>query len=285
MTRERRLLAGVVVIAVLAHAPGALASPWAIASSSERGAPNGGLRRGGPSIDETADASRREAAAAFADGEAAFDRGEYELAAERFGRAHALLPHPWTLYNLALSRSRSGDVRGAWLAFDELGHRAATPEDRSEAQAERDALRPLLAFVQVHGDAGGIACIDGVQLELDARGEAEAVLVPGTHRLAAPKSDRTVELAAGTTTRLDARPAAQSHRPRARGWLIAASAMSGLALGGSIGAAAVTDAPLGRGLAGAAAGASAVALAGTIAALVIIGKRTAKAPAFTCRGG
>ena len=275
----QRLLAGFVLLIAAVHARPTRASPWAIELRGE--APRGGLRRGAPTIDESADASRREAAAAFADAEAAFDRGDYPLAAERFERAHALLPHAWTLYNLALSRARSGDPRGAWLAFDELGRRAPTEQERSEAKAERDALRPLLAFVHVQGEPSGRACIDGVEVALDRRGEAERVLAPGSHRLAGPKGEHAMALAPGSTTVLDAR-AAPAKKSKAKPWLVVATVFSGAALGGSIAGAATSDSKLGRGLAGGAAGASALALAGSIAALVIVHRGGAKPATFTC---
>jgi tetratricopeptide (TPR) repeat protein len=270
---------GLVALLVAAHV--ALASPWSVATPHATVDAPGGLRRGAPAVDDSADASRREAAAAFADGEAAFDRGDYAVAAERFERAHALLPHAWTLYNLALSRARAGDARGAWHAFDELGERAPTEEERREARAERDALLPLLAVVRVRGEPSGRACIDGVEVPLDKRGRAQRVLDPGAHRLAGPKGERTIELAAGTSTELDAATGPRARSP-ARAWLVVATVFSGVALGGSIGAAATSEDRLVRGLSGAAAGASAVALAGSIAALVLVQRRAAKTAAFTC---
>jgi hypothetical protein len=269
-----------VLLTTLALAPDAAASPWSIAAARAEPAP-AGLRRGAPGLSETADASRREAAAAFADAEAAFDRGEYPLAAERFARAHALSPHPWTLYNLALSRARSGDALGAWLAFDELGTLAASADERGEARAERDALRPLLAFVHVRGPARARVCVDETMVELGARGELERALRPGVHRLTSARDDRRLELAAGTTTLLDARPA-PPRPPRARPWLIAATVLSGAALGGSTGAAVVAEHRLGRGLAGGAAAASGAALAASIAALVVVHRHRDAAPEPSC---
>ncbi len=55
--------------------------------------------------DASDDASRKQAEDLFAEGEAAYQRGDFGDAADRFARAQALAPHPATLYNLGMARS------------------------------------------------------------------------------------------------------------------------------------------------------------------------------------
>jgi hypothetical protein len=233
-----------------------------------------GWRVAAPEVAPEGDAARREAAAAFADGEAAFERGEYSLAAARFARAYALAPHRWTLHNLALSRARAGDSPGAWDAFDELVRTASDADERREAERERDALAPLVARIELRGASGRHACIDGRPVLVDADGIAWRTVRPGVHRIATVDRVEVRSIAGGSSARFDVDPVAP--RDRARPWLIAGVVAAAGATGVAVSAAALADDARTRGLAGGAAAAAAMATSAMIVALVIRERRSGR---------
>ncbi|HET6586101.1 MAG TPA: hypothetical protein VFG69_21735 [Nannocystaceae bacterium] len=263
-------------LALGAASPAPLGSPWRVvaprapASDEPRS-----LRK--PAVvdaDVANDPRRSEAARAFADGEAAFDRGDFDDAAERFGRAHALSPHPWTLYNEAVSLRHAGRAVAAWRAFAELERTAADPQERAEAKREREALRGRVAIVELSGAAHTPACIDGDRIELAADGRARWIGAPGTHRLVTRAASVDFTANAGAAKRLDVVPP-RRRAPRARGWLIAAIVGSVGGLAGGTAAAVLADRRGARIAAGVGAGAAATALVGSIVALVVV-EREAK---------
>lgn len=284
MTRPRKSATRAIAIAaVLLQGTSASASPFAVdAAMLRRAEPDTargptGLRPAEVDDDTSADAARREAAAAFADGEAAFERGEYSLAAGRFERAHRLSPHIWTLYNLALSRARGGDALGAWQAFDELATRARSDDERREAERERDALLPLLGVVVVRGDNGAQACIDGVPIVLDGNRVVRRMVRPGPHRIATPVRDANVDVEPGAT--VEVRGASPiPPRDRIRPWLAVATAAGTVATAAAVGGAVMAGDRTTQALAGTAAAAGAAATTAVIVALV---RRTRERKAVT----
>ncbi|MBX7081175.1 MAG: hypothetical protein K1X88_18385 [Nannocystaceae bacterium] len=242
----------------------ARASVWSVrALPAPESSPPSQLRRAAPQDAATTEAVRREAAAAFADGEAAFERGDYETASARFDRAQALSPHPWTLYNLALSHARAGHALAAWRAFDALASQAPGAPERREAERERDALLPLLAQVRFEG-SGTRACLDGEPVRVYG-GAATRVVEPGLHRITTLRGDDNVALDAGTTLQVDTTP------PRRRAdatVVLAAVGIAGgtIATGGGIPAAALAERPVAQGFAAVAAiGGTAAIVAGAVA--------------------
>lgn len=269
MTRAAVITRLSLAVALVAPATPASASPYALGAEARRGAPveRGALRPADDAEETSLDATRREAAAAFADGEAAFERGEYSVAATRFEHAHRLSPHQWTLYNLALSRARAGDPLGAWRAFDELGARADDDAERREAERERDALLPLLAVIVVRGPVGARTCVDDTPVMVAAGEPTRHVVVPGVHRITTTTRDEDLVLAAGSSTEVDAATPTAA-RDRVRPWLIGAAVGSSLATAAGAAGAATAHRTVSTGLAGAAAAASAVTLGLVIGALV-----------------
>jgi hypothetical protein len=254
-----------------------VASPWWVAAPpsesasmpAEPPAPTraGPIRRPEADPGDTDDPRRREAARAFADGEAAFEREDYVDAAERFGRAHALVPHRWTLYNHAVSLRNAGDPVAAWRAFGELESIATTDEERAEAARERAALRERIAFAELRGPADSVVCIDRDRVQLGRAGHAEWIGTPGRHELATHAGARPFDTAAGSITRLEV-VAPKRRAPPGRGWLVAAIVGSAGGVAGASAAAALTDerdariaASVGASLAGTALIASIVGLA------------------------
>lgn len=248
------------------------ASPWSIV-----------VQPAVPTEAISEDAARREAAAAFADGEAAFDRGEYSLAAARFSRAYTLAPHRWTLHNLALSRARAGDAPGAWEAFDQLARTAADDEERAEAQRERDALQPLVARIELRGPVGSNACVDGRPVVVDGDGVVWRTVRPGVHRIAMPDRLEVRSIAGGSTATFGLELAKQ--RDRARPWLIVGVVGAAASTGVSAAASALTNEPRTRVLAASVAGASAIVTSAVLVGLIVRERRAARprpAPTLDC---
>lgn len=268
--------AWLIASAPLQEAP-QFSSPWRVVIAPARAAADhskSGIRKRTPSTDASHDPRRAEAARAFADGEAAFERGDFADAAERFGRAHALAPHPWTLYNQAVSLRNAGESVGAWRAFAELASIAQTDEERAEATRERAALRDRVAIVELHGPRNAAACIDRELVRLEDDGHAQWVVGAGAHRLTTTAESRSFTARPGGTVRLEVAPA-RRRAPAARGWLVAAIVGSAGGLGGGVAAAVLTEH---RGAkTGAAIGASAAgtALVASIVALALV-ERDAK---------
>lgn len=216
---------------------------------------------------------RSEAAAAFATGEAAYRRGDYEMAADRFARAYALVPHPATLYNLGLAQSRSGDAVAAWRTFDRLSKEATTERERREAAAARDRLLPRVAIVRIEAPSGGSVCFDGDRVDL--AGPRDVVVTePGPHRLHAGGAVTRLDLSAGEvqTIDLEAILALARMQVPARAMvplLVTTVIGSGAATGLGITAATIEDADTTRGLATGAAIASGIAFGTAVTALVL----------------
>jgi tetratricopeptide (TPR) repeat protein len=89
---------------------------------------------------------------AFAEGKAAFERGDYEAALSAYQRANMILPAPNLYYNIGATYERLGRYQEAALAFDKYFEMAGAPtsdEDRDfqeklHARAEADRKRPDL---------------------------------------------------------------------------------------------------------------------------------------------
>jgi hypothetical protein len=91
---------------------------------------------------------------AFAEGKAAFERGDYEQALAAYQRANMILPAPNLYYNIGATYEKLGRFQEAALAFDkyfELAGAPATDEDkdfqeklraRSEADRKRQDVAP-----------------------------------------------------------------------------------------------------------------------------------------------
>ena len=70
---------------------------------------------------------------AFAEGKAAYERGDYETALAAYQRANTILPAPNLYYNIGATYERLGKFQEAALAFDkyfEMAGAPATDEDK-----------------------------------------------------------------------------------------------------------------------------------------------------------
>jgi signal transduction histidine kinase len=84
-------------------------------------------------------ANRKEAAQLFEQGLAAFQNGEFETARQRYAESYALAPHPYTLYNLALTYERLLEHETAIATFERF--LAQLPAPTSETAGNSAALR------------------------------------------------------------------------------------------------------------------------------------------------
>jgi tetratricopeptide (TPR) repeat protein len=86
---------------------------------------------------------------AFAEGKAAFERGDYETALQAYQKANTILPAPNLYYNIGATYERLGRYQEAALAFDEYFKLAGAPQndeerefqDKLHARADADRKR------------------------------------------------------------------------------------------------------------------------------------------------
>jgi tetratricopeptide (TPR) repeat protein len=87
---------------------------------------------------------------AFAEGKAAFERGDYETALQAYQKANTILPAPNLYYNIGAAYERLGRYQEAALAFDDYFKLAGAPQndedrefqDKLHARADADRKRP-----------------------------------------------------------------------------------------------------------------------------------------------
>ncbi len=90
---------------------------------------------------------------AFAEGKAAFERGDYEAALTAYQRANMILPAPNLYYNIGATYERLGRYQEAALAFDKYFEMAGAPttdedkdfQEKLHARAEADRKRQDVA--------------------------------------------------------------------------------------------------------------------------------------------
>jgi len=87
---------------------------------------------------------------AFAEGKAAYERGDYETALAAYQRANTILPAPNLYYNIGATYERLGKFQEAALAFDKFFEMAGAPttdedkdfQEKLRARAEADRKKP-----------------------------------------------------------------------------------------------------------------------------------------------
>src|SRR5262249_13786133 len=77
---------------------------------------------------------------AFAEGKAAFERGDYEAALAAYQHANMILPAPNLYYNIGATYERLGRYQEAALAFDKYFEMAGAPTSDEEREFQ-DKLR------------------------------------------------------------------------------------------------------------------------------------------------
>jgi tetratricopeptide (TPR) repeat protein len=106
---------------------------------------------GGARADEAANGPPPEAKKAFADGKAAFERGDYETALQMFQRAMLIAPAPSLYYNIGVAYERLGRYEDSAIAFETYLREMEAPTNdeerafqaklRARAVANRDKAR------------------------------------------------------------------------------------------------------------------------------------------------
>ena len=152
------------------------------------------------------DEARLEAAKAFGEGEKAFARKDYALAARRFEEAYRLAPHPNAMWNEARALRHAGErarAANAYAAY--LRDAAPDARDRSEATRALDALGKELVRMKVASPGFEVVLID------DQRLESPSVYVdPGRHIVEGRAGEQVVRTEAkgdaGTTVEVTLAP-------------------------------------------------------------------------------
>lgn len=193
----------------------------------------------------------------FSEGEAAYERGDFDIAADRFAKAQAMAPHPATLYNLGMAQHRAGDCLAAYGTFERLGKVATTAVERAEARTAQQLVRRELSAVVVVVSPDVTVCFDDASLtgrgSMAQRSDRrEQLTLPGRHSLRAYGQSIVVELRPGQTHMLwlDGWANVARRRPNSRQTAMVLAGVSGgagaVGLGMGIGAAVVDS----RGLRG-----------------------------------
>lgn len=185
------------------------------------------------------DPTRDEAAEAFAAGETAFASGDFPAAVVHFARAHELLPHPFTAYNLGLAQARAGLDIEAWHTFSRLRRETDDPDRLTEIEVQLARLSPSVARVRVHASQGQVVRIDGSTVE------SGAVLVrpPGPIRVQVDAQTLEIDLMGGELRHVEVRavdrPAPTPRPNRAQTGVLATTVALGAGTAGTAIAAAL----------------------------------------------
>jgi hypothetical protein len=132
-------------------------------------------------VSASEESSRAEAAQQFNEGSRAFDRGDFEHAADAFELAYRLVPHVDSLWNAARARHRAGDLpHAATLYARYLREAPADARDRNVATEQLGSLAARLGCIEVHGRGIG-------QLTVDEQPSEDHIVYvsPGAHVVAA----------------------------------------------------------------------------------------------------
>ncbi len=190
-----------------------------------------------PALQEPAP-TRDEAAIAFAAGETAFARADYAAAAVHFARAQALVPHPFTAYNLGLAQARAGAKLEAWHTFSQLRLETVDPERHTEIEVQLARLSPAVARLQIHATKGQVVRVDGSTVESGV----ELVRAPGPVRIEVDGQAARVELRGGELRHVELREVVRrsAHAPsRTQTAVLASSVAFGAGTAGTALAAAL----------------------------------------------
>lgn len=217
---------------------------------------------------------REEAATCFAEGEAAFQRKDYEEAVAQFERANQLMPHPHTLYNLGVAQEQAGDLTGAWASFRRLETTAESPQARDDARKRLGKIERSVAVLRVSARPSRRICLDSTPIPIAEKDHFEVAAREGDYELVVDDHQIPLRLVAGQVRVLSltgnsdlwggerTAPAV----PSLLGITVGAGALA-TGLGATSIAVSSNDARLGLGIA--ATGAAAVATATGIAALTL----------------
>jgi len=125
------------------------------------------------------------ARALFAQGVSAAREGRWEEARAAFEDAHALMPHPDILLNLAAARAHTGHLRASIAGYEQLlAQLADEPSRRDEVQSALELLRARLPrlVVRVEGlEPADRLSVDGDPVDPETAAGDGLALDPGNH--------------------------------------------------------------------------------------------------------
>ncbi|MFO0740711.1 MAG: hypothetical protein U0270_32740 [Labilithrix sp.] len=126
-------------------------------------------------------ADEKKAAKAFADGQSAFEAGDFRRAAGLFETAYATKPHHSALWNAAKSWQRAGeDLTAVNLLERYLKEAPIDAANRAEANAALSAIEKRVGRIQLQ-----ILNVTGAKLDGGAAKEGLSYVAPGEHTLTA----------------------------------------------------------------------------------------------------
>lgn len=135
------------------------------------------------------------ARALFHEGLEHADAADWDQAADRFARAHALRPAPAIALNLGIAREHLGQLVAASEALRSVVRDDATPASLRERAVQRlDAILPRLGalVVELDGSREGLSLfVDDRQISLAIVG-VESAVDPGVHRVRATREGEVV---------------------------------------------------------------------------------------------
>ena len=174
--------------------PAALVIAWSVATIAT-----------GASREASAQSAEQRAVELDQQARAAFERGDFRQAAQRFQEACLAAPHPATRYNEAMAWERAGEPARAADAYERVLASEGLDAERVRAARERLAeLERSLAVLSIRQPAGGAASVAHV---VDAGIPLRAHLQPGTHEVRIREASgnivvRSVEASAGKVVEL-----------------------------------------------------------------------------------
>lgn len=182
--------------------------------------------------------------ALFREGRAAAEKGNYELACQKFHESHRLDPAPGTVLNIADCEEKLGHIATAWTLYQEVTQKLPSRDERHAiAQARVTALEPRVPKLAIRLAAGApsdsVVRRDGVELK-SASLDTPLPVDPGKHEIVveAPgraKSSVVIQIGEGETKRVSVSPGAvtpQSDKPGGKTGTSSGSKTTGYVLGG-----------------------------------------------------
>lgn len=173
-----------------------LCAPVAAQTAQPPGPPTDGQATASPVVDLDAAEARK----AFEEGVLAYQNGDYKLAADRFGQAQLLKPHPEVLLNLAQSQLKAEQFAEAATNFQ--GYLTQTQRDNATARTGLADAKTQVAEVAVLAPEGNQVLVDQTAIGTAPLPQA-MYLVPGRHEVVSGERSETIEVTAGQSTTVD----------------------------------------------------------------------------------
>ncbi len=173
-----------------------VSAPAASQPSEPPGPPTNGQSPSATVVDLDAVEARK----AFEDGVTAYQNGDYESAAERFGHAQLLKPHPEVLLNLAQSQLKARQYAQAATSFQ--GYLTQTQRENATARNGLADAKTQVAEVSILAPEGVAIVVNQTPVG-NAPLPQPLYLVPGRHEVLAGGRSQTIQANAGTSETVD----------------------------------------------------------------------------------